>query len=392
MRAKAILVCAFLVIAATALGATTYKTIHFFTRWDDGETPYAGVIFDPNGNLYGVTPWGETNEGVVFQLTPAPGEWTFTQLHEFQEHDTDGADLIGGLAIDEAGNLYGTASINHGPDAECGTVFKQSPTEGFSVLHKFDGTDGCDSEATLTYSNGMLWGATKGGGSHGQGTVFSMDTNGNSFQFDSFKGTKGSGPLSAFTLWGYGTTYSGGAQGKGNLYKLDHVNRLTNRHAFTVDGKAGYAPMGDLLTLYVGGVRTIYGTTSAGGVGGGGTVYRLTEAQPNSGQWRLSVLHSFTLGSAEGWAPMTGVIADAAGNLYGTTYSGGQDCGTVFKLSPGKKNKWVHTVLYSFDFYNNYEDGCLPSGGLVFDKDGNLFGTTQRGGEDFYGAVYEITP
>ncbi|HEX7423995.1 MAG TPA: choice-of-anchor tandem repeat GloVer-containing protein [Terriglobales bacterium] len=395
MRAKAIMVCTFLLISAIGVGAATYQTLHSFTNfWPDDGNPFPGVIFDQYGNLYGVAAWGETNEGTIFQLTPSQGGWTFKNLHEFALDDTEGAGPIGGLVMDEAGNLYGTASYDHG-EWMCGTVFKLSPSGSywtFTVLHYFAGADGCDPESTLSYSNGVIWGATKGGGSTGQGTVFSMDTSGGSLQFDSFTGKNGSQPLSAFSLWGYGTTYSGGGKGQGNIYRLDPGKGLISKHSFKADGKAGYAPMGDLLTLYVGGVRTIYGTNSAGGVGGGGTVYRLTEIQPNSDKWRISVLHSFS-GSDEGRAPMAGLTADSAGNLYGTTSSGGQDgrgCGTVFKLSPGKNNKWTHTVLYSFDATQS--EGCWPTGGLVFDKAGNLYGTTQWGGDFLHGTVYEIIP
>jgi uncharacterized repeat protein (TIGR03803 family) len=220
-----------------------------------------------------------------------------------------------------------------------------------------------------------------------------MDTSGGSFHFDSFTGKKGSQPLSAVSLWGYGTTYSGGGKGQGDIYRLDPGKGLIRERSFKVDGNPGYAPMGDLLTLYVGGARTIYGTTSAGGVGGGGTVYRLTEIQPNSDRWRMHVLHSFTSGSGEGWAPMAGLTADSAGNLYGTTNRGGEggwDCGTVFKLSPGKMNKWTHTVLYSFDA--DQSEGCQPTSGVVLDGAGNLYGTTLYGGDYNRGAVYEIVP
>jgi uncharacterized repeat protein (TIGR03803 family) len=392
MRAKAILVCTFLIISVVGAGAATYQTIHSFTGYQDAGSPFAGVIFDQYGNLYGAAAWGEWNEGTIFQLTPSQGAWNFRVLHEFDLHDTEASEPIGGLVMDEAGNLYGTGSYVHGPSDACSSVFEVSATGTFEILHYFYGPDGCDPETTLTYSSGWLWGTTKGGGSNGQGTVFSLDTSGN-FQFNSFIGKKGSQPLSAFSLWGYGTTYSGGGKGQGNIYKLDPVKGLIRKHSFSADGRAGHSPMGDLLTLYVGGVRIIYGTTSAGGAGGGGAVYRLTEIQPNSDQWRISVLHSFSSGSDEGWAPMAGLTADAAGNLYGTTYSGGQDgrgCGTVFKLSPGKNNKWTHTVLYSFDPYQS--EGCHPTGGLVFDKAGNLYGTTQQGGDNWRGTVYEIIP
>jgi len=396
MRAKAILVCAFLLISAIGAGAATYKTLHSFGGFGDGQSPYPGVIFDQAGNLYGVVAWGEESEGTIFQLTPSPGDWRLNILHQFSLQDPDGAGPIGGLARDEAGNLYGTASYGHSQDSWCGTVFELSPSGGywmFTVLHYFTGADGCDPEATLSYSSGWLWGTTRSGGFKDRGTVFSMQTSGESFQSDSFSGKcKGNNPMSAFNLWGYGTTVRGGAKDVGNMYRLDPAKGLINKYSFTTDGKAGYAPLGDLLALYVGGVRTIFGTTQAGGEGGGGTVYRLTEIQPNSDRWRISVLHSFssTSGSGEGWAPVAGLTADSAGNLYGTTYKGGLGCGTVFKLSPGKNNHWTHTVLHSFD--DNYSEGCGPLGGVVLDKAGNLYGTTEMGGDYVWGTVYEITP
>ena len=396
MRAKAFLVCTLLLILSIAASAATYQTLHHFTSWDDGQNPYAGLIFDQAGNLYGVAPWGETWEGVVFELSPSPGGWQLHVRYDFDRYEQDGAGLIGGLVMDEAGNLYGTTSYDHNPDGGCGSVFKIPVSGRLTYLRFFywDAAEGCDPEATLTYSNGMIWGTTRGGGAAGQGTVFSMDTSGGSFQFSSFTGMKGSQPMSAFNLWGYGTTYSGGAEGKGNLYRLNPVKGLMNKRTFTAHGKAGYAPMGDLLTLYVGGVRTIYGTTSRGGAGGGGTVHRLTETQPNSDLWKLSVLYSFSK-SSQGRTPLAGVTADAAGNLYGTTSTGGtgdRKCGTVFKLSPGENNKWTYSVLYSFDYYNNYEDGCHPAAGVVLDKDGNLYGTAQYGGWYDYGTIYQITP
>jgi uncharacterized repeat protein (TIGR03803 family) len=397
MRAKAILVCVFLVLSSIGVGAATYKTLHSFTNFYDSENPFPGLIFDRAGNLYGVAAWGTENEGTIFQLVPSQGSWQFNVLHQFDLQDPEGAGPIGGLVMDEVGNLYGTASYDHGTWG-CGTVFKLSLSKGFTVLHYFTGADGCDPEATLRYNTGWLWGTTKGGGSTGQGTVFSMQTSGDSFQFHSFSRQNGNQPLSAFNPWSYGTTYSGGEKGVGNLYRLDQIYGLINQHSFTRAGKAGYGPMGDLLTLHVGGVRTMYGTTSAGGVGGGGTVYRLTEVQPNSERWRISVLHSFSSSSESkgGSSPMAGLTADAAGNLYGITSRAGESgsgCGTVFKLSPGKNkksNNWTYTVLHRFE--PGLFEGCGPTGRLVFDKAGNLYGTTQWGGDFGYGAVYEIIP
>jgi len=397
MRAKAILVCTFLLISAIGVGAATYKTLLSFDGFDYGQNPYAGLVMDQAGNLYGAAAYGEVMDGTIFQLKRAGNGWQPTVLYEFDPYEYQGVEPIGGLVMDGTGNLYGTTSYFHGAEY-CASVFKLSPSGAhwtFSYIYYFDwtGSEGCDPEASLNYFDGRLWGTTRQGGAKGQGTVFSMDTSGGSFHFDSFTGKKGSQPLSAVSLWGYGTTYSGGGKGQGDIYRLDPGKGLIRERSFKVDGNPGYAPMGDLLTLYVGGARTIYGTTSAGGVGGGGTVYRLTEIQPNSDRWRMHVLHSFTSGSGEGWAPMAGLTADSAGNLYGTTNRGGEggwDCGTVFKLSPGKMNKWTHTVLYSFDA--DQSEGCQPTSGVVLDGAGNLYGTTLYGGDYNRGAVYEIVP
>jgi len=410
MRAKAIILV-FILASAIVAGATTYQTLHHFDSFYDGNSPFAGVIFDQSGNLYGVTPWGETHEGTIFRLVPSQGGWTYGRLWEFELRppgdpgDYYGAEPIGGLVMDEAGNFYGTTSWDYTRDGGCGSVFKLSPSRELTYFRFFPytGTEGCDPETALTYSGGRLWGTTVGGGSSGQGTVFSMDTTGDNFQSQSFTGNNGNQPLSALSLWGYGTTYSGGENGKGNIYKLDAAKGLVNKYSFTVDGEAGYAPVGDLLTLSVGGVRTIYGTTSAGGAGGGGTVYRLTETKPNSDRWRLRVLHSFSSsGGAGGWRPLAGLTADAGGNLYGTTAKGGlngttvpdgshrSDCGTVFKLSPRQNNKWTFAVLHSFD--SNLEEGCYPTAGVVLDSVGNLYGTTTEGGWWTYGTVYGIIP
>jgi uncharacterized repeat protein (TIGR03803 family) len=396
MRAQAIVVCTFLFISTISAGEATYQILHGFNGTGDAGYVHAPVIFDQHGNLYGVAAYSDTNGGTVFKLSPSQGRWNFNVVHEFDRFDPDAANPLGGLVMDEAGNIYGTGSFTHDADTNCGSVFElpaSAPFTTLTILHDFGGPEGCDPEATLTYSNGVLWGTTKGGGSAGQGTVFSVDKSGSDYRFVSFTEKKGNQPSGAFNLWGYGTTSFGGEKGQGNIYRLDPVKGLVNQHSFTVEGKAGYAPMGDLLTLDVGGVRTMYGTTSAGGVGGGGTIYRLREIRPNSNRWAMRVLHSFTSGSEEGWAPMAGLVADAAGNLYGTTFQNPADCGTVFKLSPRGKHghKWTYTLLNTFDL--TFDDSCQPTSSLVLDQAGNLYGTT-TGGPVWppRGTVYEITP
>ena len=130
----------------------------------------------------------------------------------------------------------------------------------------------------------------------------------------------------------------------------------------------------------------MYGTTSEGGVGGHGTVYLLTASQYLYDVWLTSVLHSFS--GPDGANPSAGLVMDPAGNLYGTTVLGGAgDSGTVFKLTPGAKNKWTHTLLYSF---TGGADGDQIYSGVVLDSAGNLYGTAAGGGTG--GVVYEVTP
>ncbi len=117
------------------------------------------------------------------------------------------------------------------------------------------------------------------------------------------------------------------------------------------------------------------------------------ELTPNgSGGWTETVLHSFGNGADGALAfPYAGLIFDAAGNLYGTTVAGGTHRqGTVFELTPQAGGGWTENVLYSFK--NNGTDGARPYAGLVLDAVGNLYGTTYQGGTHGYGTVFEITP
>ena len=150
------------------------------------------------------------------------------------------------------------------------------------------------------------------------------------------------------------------------------------------------------------GAGNLYGTTPFGGMYGMGTVFRLT---PSNGQWTETVLYDFCpqlQNCVDGAGPRSGLIFDAAGNLYGTTYAGGvyskpEDPigGVVFELTPQPDGSWIETVLHSF---GNGEDGSGPFiSGLVFDDTGNLYGTTRGGGATIIcpsgcGTVFELSP
>jgi uncharacterized repeat protein (TIGR03803 family) len=363
--------------------AATQKVLYTFTGGADGAQPYAGVIFDKAGNLYGVTQAGGLyGQGAVFELSPSPdGTWTETVLYNFTGH-TDGALPIGALRIDDAGNLYGSAANGGDPSAQCGTLFELSPSEGgwtFTVTHTFLGypDDGCHPTNNWT---------TIAGGSNNDGAAWGYRG------MYSFGGSGGSQP------WGNGIAYTGGAHGYGTVYDLQFrcpavpaqgkcYKRVIARHAFS-GGKNGSNPMGDTLDLNVGGSYVTYGTTTKGG--GSGTVYQL--AQNAKGGWTFHVIYRFS--GTDGAYPSAGLITDSAGNLYGTTTWGGtNDAGTVFKLTPSlnKYNKvvWSLTTLCSF---TGGDDGSDIYSGVIFDSAGNLFGTAVKGGTYGQGVVYQILP
>ncbi len=407
MRAKVIVVLTFLLFSVASGLAGTETVLYTFTGGADGGQPYAGLIFDPAGNLYGATQYGGAyNQGTVFELTHSPsGTWTETVLYSFTG-GSDGSQPQYNLVIDGAGNLYGTAAL--GGDSYCGTVYELSPSEGgwtFTLLHTFTGgKDGCWPEADLSLLWGdILAGTTAGGGPSSQGTAFRLRTSDGGEQVWPFK-NDGNLPngLGLFPRDGgyneYGTTYFGGKHQVGVVFQLAFYTRpsgsIVVKKQFTSTGKAGYAPVGDLATqVNADGVWIMYGATQVGGVGGKGTIYQLTEESIyDPEKWAISVLHSFTGLDGDGAVPWAGVALDPAGNVYGTTAYGGTNSGydgTVFKLTPGAKNEWTETVEYSF---SGGTDGSEPYATVVLDNAGNLYGTTYQGGAYNQGVVYEVTP
>ncbi len=175
----------------------------------------------------------------------------------------------------------------------------------------------------------------------------------------------------------YGTTLTGGAAsgGCGTVFKLTLSGAETVFHSFNCDTD-GSDPTSRLTADSAG---NLYGTTNFGGASGVGTVYKLTPSGT------FSVLYSFS-GSPDGAIPEGRLIADSAGNLYGTTLQGGTDCGagcgTVFSITPNGTG----TVLYSFA----YTDGAFPHAGLIADNAGNLYGTTGGGGASGNGTVFKL--
>jgi uncharacterized repeat protein (TIGR03803 family) len=284
---------------------------------------------------------------------------TLTRLYDFQSNQGDMP--IAGLAMDRAGNLYGTASRG---GIQFGSAYQLSRKDSgwvFNLLHTFIGNgtnDGAIPYAGLTFGpDGALYGTTYQGGGDASGQCF----------------------------YGCGTVYNLRPPPSACKAALCPWNEtVIYRFAGGADG--AYPGYGNLIFDRAG---NLYGTTTYGGAGWG-TVYELT---PSNGGWTETVLYRFS-GAADGWRPWGPVTLDAAGNLYGTTYYGGnpgcgQDgCGTIYQLSPSAAG-WKHTVLYSFQ---GGDDGELPTAGLVFDTSGNLYGGTRLGGSGTGGTIFQLTP
>ncbi len=287
-----------------------------------------------------------------------------------------------------------------------------SPQE--QVLYGFgNSTDGRSPAADLVFDgSGNLYGTTSQGGTFGYGTVFKLTPSNGQWtetvlhSFCQPGGCQdGATPLSGLVFDGAGNLYGTTFQGGGIVFEMtpnpDGTWTETVLHTFG-NGTDGVGPLGRLVLDSAG---NLYGTTSSGGTspsgncfGGCGTVFKLSPG--SNGQWTESVLYNFCsqAGCADGNAPTGGVIFDAAGNLYGTTVDGGTPDqhlnGTVFELTPGGNGQWVETVLYMFQ--NATTDGNNPRGDLVQDKSGNLYGTTSwgysvPGGGFGNGIVFELT-
>jgi uncharacterized repeat protein (TIGR03803 family) len=387
----ATLACAVMLLSAAltlpSAHAQTFTVLYTFTNEAQGWQPDAAPIRDAAGNLYGTTQYGGTagGYGTVFALDPKGNEKV---LYSFSG-EPDGEDPDGGLVRDPAGNLYGV-TLYGGTAGGYGTVFKLSHAGKLTVLHSFGSNpDGADPHGSLIGDpKGNGYGTTQYGGSAGgYGTVFTVNMKGEQTVLHSFAGTPDgedpeAGLISDPSGNLYGTTvYGGAAGGFGTVFKLGKTGKITLLHSFagTPDGENPYAG------LAADSAGNGYGTTKYGGTAGGfGTVFKLDRTG------KFTLLHSFA-GTPDGENPVSSVVLDPTGNIYGTTYYGGTfGYGSVFEIDTTGK----FTVLHSF---NPSPDGSHPLGGLTRDAAGNLYGATSDGGDlscgfSGCGTVFELTP
>jgi len=360
-------------------------TLYTFSGGDDGANPPCGLISGGKGALpgkglfYGVTELGGADGyGTVFAVQGGGFE---TVIHSFTG-GSDGGYPHACLIADAEGNLYGTTE--RGGAYGRGVVFELTPAGTETVLYSFaGGSDGAYPVASLVIdASGNIYGTTEAGGASGLGVVFEIASGGGESVLHSFGGRDGAVPLAGLVLDAggnlYGTTEEGGEFESGTVFELAPGGSETVLHSFAGQSDGAF-PYAGLIMDKAG---NLYGTTSSGGVNNVGTVFKL------AGKNKETVLHAF--GGSDGARPVSAVM-EKAGYLYGTTKLGGaNDEGAVYKtpVKPGSD-----TVLYSF---TGGSDGGLPQGG-VLDLGGNLFSATSAGGNPGCtgggcGVVFEITP
>jgi len=316
-----------LIGAGTVFSVTpqgTLNTIYNFSGTSDGAQPLGALVQGFDGRFYGTTYSGglASNAGTIFSISSTG---MLTTIYRFGGGG-DGGNPYGGLVQGSDSNFYGTTSV--GGLSNAGTVFVVSPAGSLFTLYDFSGgMDGANPEAGLAPGpGGRYFGTTYGGGANGLGTIFRITTGGVLNPLYSFTGGgDGANPAAGLVQGNngnfYGTTVNGGAASNGAVFEVSASGNLTALYNFS-GGNDGAQPVASLLP---GSDGNFYGTTSTGGSGGAGTVFKMAPGG------NLTTLHGF--GGADGAGPESGLVQSSVTNFYGTTSSGGRyNAGTVYSL------------------------------------------------------------
>ena len=364
----------------------------------DGGYAYGPLVIDKRGDLYGITEDGGSTNcggygcGVAFKLTPGTGPWKEKVFYALAPNAEGYASQNSAMIADNKGNFFGTDAYNDGDVyelSEAGGVWTQN------IIHTFTNSpDGQGPNGGLVRdSSGNLYGVTTNGGANGSGAVFQLSPSSGgawtesiiySFNDSNYGPSVAYGPLAIDASGNlYGTTVEGGTYGWGTAYKLSSSSGTweeTTLYNFTLNYSAYVNPQGVVFDTE----GNLYGVTLYDGEYGLGTIYKLT---PTQGFWNKTVLHTFT-GGSDGGNPYGGITIDSAGNLYGPSYAGGTyGYGTIYKFVPSGSGG-IFSVMYTFRGGN---DGKNPAFPLTLDSSGNLYGVSY-GGAYNYGTVFEITP
>ncbi len=308
-------------------GSASITTLASFNG-ANGKSPSAGLIMDSSGDLFGTAEYGGANGyGTVFEV--AHGSTTITTLASF--NGTNGQHPYAGLIMDSSGDLFG-ATEGGGAKSD-GTVFEIAHgSTNITTLASFDGTNGQYPYAGLLMdSNGDLFGTTEGGGANFDGTVYEITKGSASITtLASFNGTNGQDPYAGLIMDSsgnlFGTTESGGANNDGTVFKIVHGSTsITTLASF--NGANGQNPYAGLIMDRNG---DLFGTTKSGGTNGDGTLFELVQGSNN-----ITTLASFN--GANGQFSYAGLLMDSSGNLFGTAEIGGANGdGTLFELAASR--------------------------------------------------------
>jgi uncharacterized repeat protein (TIGR03803 family) len=410
---------------ANPANAQTEGILHSFVGGTaDGASPYAGLIADSTGALYGTAAYyGANGQGMVYQLVPPSGggTWTENAIYSFFG-TTDGSVPASNLIMDSTGAIYGTTAS--AGTFNCGTFYQLVPSGGGAwtenTLYDFPcasgGVESGPQSLVLNQSTGVFYGVLQDGGIYNGGVVFELaPASGGGWTYTALhnfnSNTSAPGYANGCNPWSliagpkgdlYGTTIYCG-QGAGTVYRLappvgtGTIWSLSLLYSFgsTTDSPSGSNPYGLLIGLD----GVLYGGAAEGGTAGKGLIYSLTRPSAGTGgPWTETVLHTFAA-SGDGNFPLSGVILGPAGSLYGTTAGGGSSestcgfytgCGTVFQLTPVSGGAWTETLLH--EFASTGGDPNNPNPGPLLQRGGNLYGATYNGGAHNQGAVYGVRP
>jgi uncharacterized repeat protein (TIGR03803 family) len=414
-------------LAGAGSAAPVETTLYGFRCAPDGSSPFAAVVADKTGNLLGTTfSGGSLNIGTAFRLAPPTGggtSWTESVLYSFESRRerppaTDATSPMGGLLLGHGGVPYGTGYYSNDTGCGgrgCGAVYAllhptmHSPLWRDQVIYDFLGTpDGANPIGTLiSDSTGALYGVTTNGGASGAGSVFRLappSTKGQpwtptilySFKNQTDGGFPAAGLISDSSGALYGTTADSGDLGVGTVFKLTPPSKSgkpwTESVLYTF-GLSGAPDDGDqpMAALVANNSGTLFGTTLFGGTAGRGVVFRLTPPKTGKKKWNETTLYSFQ-NNGDGALPGAALLLQPK-SLYGTTEGTGAtgNYGTVFELAqpPAGSTIWTETTLYQF---SGGADGKYPLSALIADSAGNFYGTTEAGGPQKCGVVFEVSP
>jgi len=320
------------------------NVIHSFSDGSDGAGPYGGLTMDKAGNVYGTaSAGGDADYGTVFRLTNKGAGWVFTPLYSFQGGN-DGANPRARVIVGPDGGLYGTTTEGGGSGCYqgvgCGTVFSLRPLPRACTT------------ALCPWTETVLYRFTGGNDGASPTSEVIFDHAGNL----------------------YGTTYAGGRNGAGTVFQLTPSGSgWTESVLYSFSGfGGGLNPAAGLIFDSAG---NLYGTTTGGGQGGNGTVYQLT---PSGLGWTEKTIYLFQ-GGTDGSNPQASLVLDRSGNLYGTSSA------TVYELSPSNGG-WAFSVIY------NLTSGIFFNSALSMDASGNLYGANGGGGDYGYGLIFKLAP